>query len=119
MPPQSSTFGDTMNQYSISIFGNVQTNRTEAEISLKSSSGETSTFVGIVYENEDGWVVEHENNEIALPKIEIERAKSRLLEYINRKGIEVDPELTAAGHSLLLMLKKDGTAMGQKLKTCT
>lgn len=104
-----------LNPDSISIFGNFQTNRTEAEISLKRSSGEASTFVGIVYKDEYGWVFEHEDKEIPLPEIEIEIAKKRLLEYVNRKGIEIDPELTAAGHSLLLMLKKDGTAMGQKL----
>ena len=103
-----------MNQYSISIFGNVQENRTEAEISFKLESGANEIFVGIVHANEAGWIVEHEHQKIPLPEQEIENAKLKLREYVNRKGIEVSPEMSPADHSLLLMLKEDGTAMGQK-----
>jgi hypothetical protein len=38
-----------------------------------------------------------------------------LSDYVNRKGIELNRELTPAGHALLLLLKSDGTTMGQKL----
>ena len=90
-------------------------NRTEAEITFKQDSSASEVFVGIVFESETGWIVEHKDQQIPLPETEVEKAKSRLSEYVNRKGIEVSPELSAAGHSLLLMLKTDGTAMGQKL----
>ncbi len=104
------------NQYQIVICGNVELNRRVAEISCKSASGPNEVFIGIVYENEEGWIVEHENREFPLPQEIIDHAKSKLSNYVNRKGISEADQLTRAGHSLLLMLKNDGTAMGRNLE---
>ncbi len=103
-----------MNDYQIYIIGNHKENRTEAEIVLKDSSSSNEKFIGSVFETEKGWVVEYENESEKAPDKEIQKAKEKLSDYVNRKGIVIDEGLTVAGHSLLLMLKSDGTAMGKK-----
>jgi hypothetical protein len=96
------------------IVGNVDTCRTEAEI-----SDETGMRLAIVYENLDGW-----HTEVADPRQDlsmsalnalVENAKEVLSHYVNRRGENVPGEMTVGAFSLWLMIKDDGTAMGRKL----
>ena len=98
--------------FSIQVLGNVQTCRTEAEISFPGAAEPWA----VVWEEVSGW-----QSEIfgpspvseALAKQAIEAARLRLSQYINRRGENPPAGLSSPGLSLWLMAKADGTAMGR------
>ena len=97
--------------FSIQILGNVQTCRTEAEISFP---GSTEPWA-VVWEEPTGWRAETIGEAPvpeALAREALQTARSRLLSYTNRRGESPPPGLSAAGLSLWLMAKNDGTSMG-------
>ena len=105
-----------MNQYAVSILGNVQRCRTEAEVACLLTDG-SSVEIATIFETASGWQVEIHNEELAkelgnLLYAAIEEAKEGLRHYVNRLGENPPEGLTAAGLSLWLMEKEDGTAMG-------
>jgi len=94
--------------------GNVDENRVEAEI----SRSDTNETLAIVYKSEGRMVVEQMiKGADRCPGYlkAVEDAKANLDDYVHPEGIEVDEGMSRAAHSLLLMLKKDGTAMGIKI----
>jgi hypothetical protein len=102
--------------YSVTIIGNVERCRTEAEI----SASEGGVFA-VVYETSDGWHIDilvAQLNQAATDfQAAIENAKESLSPYVNRRG-ENPPENTSWGAlSLWLMVKDDGSAMGMNIKS--
>jgi hypothetical protein len=96
---------------SITIFGNVESGRTEAEVNRD------GVCVAIVYEGADGWHIEHlEESQAQLCAKEIAMAQGNLEVYVNRQGVNPPPGLSAAGLSFWLMEKDDGTSMGAAVK---
>ena len=98
----------------LSILGNLQEVRTEVEIS------DSESELALVYDSPDGWVTEILNQQRAAHKdaelnSAIEEAREALSHYVNRRGEDVPDGLTAAGLSLWLMEKDDGTAMGRPI----
>jgi hypothetical protein len=93
----------------IIIATNLEECRTEAEF-----SDGAGTLFAILYEDDIGWQFEPTPEGIALNLSNelIERAKSHLMRYVNRKGKNAPHDTTHGGLSLWLMLKDDGTAMG-------
>ena len=101
--------------FEIIIVGNVDTFRTEAEI-----ADELGKRVAMVYEDSTGWHTEVIETGLEQTSSDfnaiVENAKEKLSHYVNRRGENPPDELTTAGAlSLWLMVKDDGTAMGQKL----
>jgi hypothetical protein len=93
--------------FTISVVGNIDECRTDAEIS--NGSGD---LVAILYEGLDGWHVERLGGAgEEVPHAVIDEAESRLKLYVNRTGANSPLGLTRAGLSLWLMTKDDGTAM--------
>jgi hypothetical protein len=101
--------------YSVTIVGNVEQCRTEAEI----SDGEGVT-VAVVYEASDGWhtdiLEEHRNQATSDFKTIIDNAKESLSHYVNRRGENAPENASWGAFSLWLMIKDDGTAMGMSVK---
>ncbi len=91
----------------LTIMGDVELGRTVAEL----CEADSGSYIGSVYEELDGWKhdipEEHLSPEILAA---IEEAKCHLRLYVNRKGENAPPGLTAAGFSLWLLEKTDGTA---------
>lgn len=108
-----------MSQLAITVLGNVSTRRTEAEISWRTQADEEC--VALVFETSSGWQVEV-NNQLRVDALGTEfeaaatNARKRLEEYVNRRGDNIPVGLTAAGLSLWLLEKRDGTAMGVPLR---
>ena len=97
--------------FSIQVIGNIQSCRTEAEIYFPGSADPWA----IDWEDLSGWRTE----ELAAPPVSqsvanaaATGARHRLTAYINRRGEKPPIGLSAAGLSLWLMVKDDGTAMG-------
>jgi hypothetical protein len=94
-------------------FGNTEACRTEAEI-----SDESGNFVAVAYEAQDGWHVDISKSlrpeEPESFNAIVEKAKSDLSHYVNRKALSPD-DLTVAELSFWLMEKDDGTVMGMRL----
>lgn len=108
-----------MSECAISILGNVQDCRTEAEVSCVSADGSYEE-IATVFETADGWQVRIYDETLAgelgdVFDAAIERAKESLRDYVNRLGLNPPDGLTMAGLSLWLMEKSDGTAMGQPI----
>ncbi len=104
-----------MEQFGISILGNVAERRTEAEIAWRRR--ETVERIAVVYDTHEGWVTQMEHPGLvhsAGPDFEaaVEKARERLKIYVNRLGEDYPDGLTAAGLSLWLLEKADGTTMG-------
>ena len=99
--------------FQIQIFAGVQDPYTSAEVLY----GEE--IIAIVYERPSGWKVDlfQSPRELDLDEFlkAIGAAKERLQEYVNRRGEDQPEGLSAAGLSLWLLEKADGTAMGIKL----
>ncbi|MGB8325206.1 MAG: hypothetical protein WCE52_19775 [Candidatus Acidiferrum sp.] len=97
--------------YSITIAGNLERCRTEAEI-----SDATAAVVAVVYEQVDGWhaVVrdEHLNQADADFQSTVSLAMEMLSHDVNRRGENVADNPTRGTLALWLMRKDDGTAMG-------
>jgi hypothetical protein len=99
--------------FRIQIFAGVDDPYTSAEVLY----GEE--VVAIVYERPNGWKVDLYTSPRGLDLDEclnaIGAAKTRLLDYVNRRGENQPEGLTAAGLSLWRMERADRTAMGIKL----
>ena len=96
---------------SITIFGNVESGRTEAEVYRD------GVCVAIVYEDAGGWHIEQlDDSQPQLSSEEVETAQDTLKVYINRCGVKPPSGLSAAGLSIWLMEKDDGTSMGVTAK---
>ena len=102
--------------YSVTIIGNVEQRRTEAEIS--DSEG---AVLAVVYETSDGWhtdvLVEQLNQATTDFHTAVENAKERLSHYVNRRGEDPPENATWGAFSLWLMVKDDGTTMGRAAPT--
>ena len=100
--------------FQIHFCGDVTRGLTIAEIDF----GEQP--VASVFESPDGWHIEFSPVETAWFPLDgflsaVAAARERLNCYVNRRGENPPEDLTAAGFSLWLMQKSDGTAMGVKL----
>jgi hypothetical protein len=101
--------------YSVTIIGNVEQCRTEAEI----SDGERAVL-SVVYETSNGWqtdVLVEQVNHAPDFQTAVEHAKERLSHYVNRRGENPPETATRGAISLWLMLKDDGTTMGVNWNT--
>ena len=102
--------------YSVTIIGNVEQCRTEAEISDSEGAA-----LAVVYESSDGWhtdfLVERQNQAANDFQAAVENAKESLSHYVNRRGENPPKNATAGAFSLWLMVKADGTAMGMNMKS--
>jgi hypothetical protein len=102
--------------YSVTILGNVEQCRTEAEIS--DSEG---TLLAVVYQTSVGWhtdvLVEQLNQTATDFQTAVENAKQSLSHYVNRRGENPPENATRGAFSLWLMVKDDGTAMGVNMKS--
>ena len=100
---------------SITIVGNVERCRTEAEI-----SDDEGEVLAVVYETSDGWhtdiMVEQPNLAATDFQIAVANAKAGLSHYVNRRGENPPENATQGAFSLWLMVKDDGTAMGVSLR---
>lgn len=106
-----------MTHYAVSILGNVQEVRTEAEIECGILDGQ-SKLVAVAYESADGWITEVLDEALAQEPDEefaaaISQAQDSLNHYVNRLGENPPQGLTSAGLSFWLMEKDDGTAVEQ------
>ena len=101
--------------YSVTILGNVEQCRTEAEI--RDSQG---AVTAIVFETSGGWhtdvLVEQLNQAATDFQTAVENAKESLSHYVNRRGENPPENPTQGAFSLWLMVKDDGTAMGMNMK---
>ena len=97
--------------YSVTIIGNVERCRTEAEIS--DSEG---AVVAVVFESSEGWHTEIFVEQLNLAATDfqtaVKSAKESLSHYVNRRGENPPENATQGAFSLWLMVKDDGTAMG-------
>jgi hypothetical protein len=98
----------------VTIAGNIENCRTEAEV-----RDESYNLVGVVYEDENGWHKELIDESVGEASVEIgavfSEAIHALSHYVNRRG-ENPPEDSSVGIlALWLMIKDDGTAMGQQI----
>jgi hypothetical protein len=102
--------------YSVTIFGNLEQCRTEAEIS--DGSG---TKLAIVYEDSDGWhtdILDSKLIQVADDlKTAIGNAKEALSHYLNRRGEDAPEDMTRGAFALWLMVRDDGTALGHDMKS--
>ena len=102
--------------YSLTIVGNVERRRTEAEIA--DSEG---VVLAVVYEAIDGWhtdiLVEQLNQASADFWTVVDNARQNLSHYVNRRGENPPENATWGAFSLWLMVKDDGTAMGMNMKS--
>ena len=108
-----------MGEIAITFVGNVNTRRTEAEILWRTQTDEEC--VALVFETRNGWQLEISNQQRADAlgtqfEAAAANARTRLEEYVNRRGDNIPDGLTAAGLSLWLLEKSDGTAMGSPLR---
>ncbi len=101
--------------YSLTIVGNVERRRTEAEI-----SDGTGAIVAVAYEQSDGWhtnVLEENLNQADTDfKTTVDIAIEGLSHYVNRRGENAPENATRGAFSLWLMVKDDGTAMGMNMR---
>jgi hypothetical protein len=101
--------------YSVTIFGNVERCRTEAEIS--SSEG---ILMAVVYQTSDEWhvvaLVEHLNLAGIDFQAAVKSAKESLEHYVNRRGENPPENATRGVFAVWLMVEDDGTAMDVNMK---
>ena len=95
---------------SVTILGNVEECRTEAEISRDGQ------IVAIVYEASHGWHTQIVDSHLTPTQSEfdvaLETARKKLSQYANRRGINPPQNMTRVTFAPWLMVKDDGTAMG-------
>jgi hypothetical protein len=100
--------------YSVTILGNVEARRTEAEI-----SNPTGNVIALIYEDQNGWQTERIKGSAVERFAEFEssvnEAKRMLSRYVNRKGGILPQDVTVGAVSLWLMIKDDGTALGKPI----
>ena len=101
--------------YSVTIIGNVEQHRTQAEI-----TDNQGVVLAVVYEASDGWHtdahVEQLNQAATDFQSAVENAKESLSHYVNRRGENPPENATWGAISIWLMVKDDGTAMGMNMK---
>ena len=104
-------------KYEITYIGNIEENRVEAEISYKRWYKRTWEIGAVIYIRKGTFKIDYFNKGVELRalKNKIEKAKQGLLQYVNHEGIQVHEGLSRAEHSLKLLEKADGTAMGVKI----
>jgi hypothetical protein len=94
------------------IAGNLTSYRTEAEI-----SDEAGNVLCVVYEDHEGWHTDSFDREfdqnVSDFAAAVRDAKEMLSRYVNRRGDNPPHGLTAGALALWLMVRDDGTAMGQ------
>jgi hypothetical protein len=104
--------------YAVTIAGNVEECRTEAEISIESGGR-----VAIVYEDLDGWHTDILEPRLLQPGDDLQTvigsAKEMLSHYVNRRGENAPESTTRGAFALWLMAKDDGTAMGMNMRNNT
>ena len=110
-----------MSRFEVAYLGNVNNCRTEAEIMDSLAASGSDPTCAIVHDSGGGMKVEYlpQGQELqADPAFSeaLNNAWNGLLRYVNRCGDNPPPGLTAAGLSLWLMEKSDGTAMGTKFR---
>ena len=102
--------------YSVTIIGNVEQCRTEAEI----SDGE-GAVLAVVCETSGGWrtdiLVKHLNQAAADFQTAVENAKANLSHDVNRGGENPPENATRGAFSFWLMVRDDGTSMGMNMKS--
>jgi hypothetical protein len=100
--------------YSVTVLGNVEECRTEAEVSRDGQ------LAAVVYEGSDGWHTEIISSQLTQPQSDfdaaVNTARETLSHYVNRLGTNPPHNLARGGLSLWLMMKDDGTAMGISLQ---
>jgi hypothetical protein len=100
-----------VNVYSVTILGNLEECRTEAEVSRDGH------LAAVVYEKPDGWHTEIIASQLTQPQVEfdaaVNAARETLSHYINRLGTNPPQNMTRGAFALWLMIKDDGTAMGR------
>jgi len=100
--------------YSVTIIGNMEQCRTEAEL-----SDNEGAVLAVVYETSDGWhtdiLVEQLNQAATDFQTAVENARETLSHYVNRRGENSPENATRGAYSLWLMVKDDGTAMGMNM----
>ncbi len=103
-------------EFRITILGNVNECRTEAEVYLPPDSDGPAA---VVYESANGWCVDPLEGAAALPLdvlvTALAAARKTLERYVNRRGEKPPVGLTPPGLSLWLMEQGDGTAMGKRI----
>jgi hypothetical protein len=77
-------------------------------------------LLALVFESESGWETKYFGaaaKDVSIPGLaaEIGEAQTKLERYVNRRGVDAPAGLTVQGLSLWLLLKEDGTAMGQRI----
>jgi hypothetical protein len=106
-----------MDEFRITILGNVDECRTEAEVYLLPDSDGP---VAVVYESGNGWRVDPLEGAVALPLdvlvTALAAARKRLERYVNRRGDNRPAGLTRPGLSLWLMEQGDGISMGKWIR---
>ncbi len=106
-----------MDEFRITILGNVDESRTEAEVYLLPDSDGPAL---VLYESADGWRVDPLEGAVALPLdvmvTALAAARKRLERYVNRRGDNRPVGLTGPGLSLWLMEQGDGTSMGKRIR---
>jgi len=110
-----------MSRFKVEFLGNVNNCRTEAEIVDSLPPEGSDSTCAVVYDSGDGIRVEYLGRDLELqadPAFNeaLNDARDGLLRYVNRCGDNPPPGLTAAGLSLWLMERHDGTAMGSKVR---
>lgn len=98
-------------RFTLQVVGNVRDCRTEAEIYFEGSENPWA----VVYEEDSGWksdVIGDQAPDNAPTEEAVVTAIKCLSHYPNRRGADAPEGLSAAGLSLWLMVKEDGTAMG-------
>ena len=103
-----------MTAYAVTILGNVEECRTEAEVSRDGQ------LVAIVYEASDGWHTQIIDSQRTQPQSDfdaaVDSAYRALSHYVNRRGTNPPQNVTVGALSLWLMMKDDETAMGFRCK---
>ena len=110
-----------MSRFKVHYLGNVAQCRVEAEVVDSKCSDKSDPTCAVVYESGDVMEVEMlpRGSELAMDadfQRAVTDAKEGLLRYVNRRGNNRPSGLSAAGLSLWLLEKKDGTAMGVKIR---
>ena len=92
-----------MSAYSVTVLGNVDQCRTEAEISRDGQ------LVATVYEGSDGWHTKIVDSQLARPQDDfdaaVNTAQQILSHYVNRRGTDPPQNMTSGALSLWLMMK--------------
>jgi hypothetical protein len=103
-------------EFRVTVIGNVQSCRTEAEVYL---SADADAPFALVYESRSGWMVDVLDGtlgySLTLLVDALAAARAKLEQFVNRRGENPPAGLTNPGLSLWLLKRTDGTAMGRPI----